>query len=78
MAQQRVRVTKQVQKGPIHRVPCPYCGAKNDFRGLQGEAGWGDYGLERGAVVDCDHCGRKSQIVAVQTITVLTLRQHRR
>lgn len=70
--------TKQAVRGPLHAVPCPHCGRPNDFRGFapSGGLGWGDYGLEPGTVVDCDHCKRKSQIVHVDKVTLVSLRQH--
>ena len=59
-------------------MPCPHCGQKNNFLDLaDAEQGgtatsWGSQ-LERGAVVDCDHCGKKSKIFAIQTMTILRL-----
>lgn len=69
--------TKQVTKGAIHAVPCPWCGRPNDFRPLAGDqdggVGWGSQGLERGAVIDCDHCKHKSRIMAIETVTIIKL-----
>ncbi len=66
-----------VTQGPIHKVPCPHCGQPLDFRAHAGEelggTGWGEQGLETGAVVDCDHCSRKSRVAAVERITVVKL-----
>lgn len=64
-------------QGPIAAVPCPHCGQKNDFRAHadqeSGGTGWGEQGLERGATVDCDHCGKLSKIMAIDKITVIRL-----
>lgn len=67
-------------QGPIEAVPCPWCGTKNDFRVLHdGEAGpdrvsgWGSQGLETGAKVDCDKCGRFSKVLAMRQVTIIRL-----
>lgn len=77
---------KPVTQGPTHRVECPWCGQPNDFRTLAGDdmggAGWGSQGLERGAVIICDvvkndqqiGCGRKSKILAIDTVTIIRLK----
>jgi hypothetical protein len=36
-------------------------------------SGWGSQGLETGAKVDCDSCGRFSKILAIDQITVVRL-----
>lgn len=69
---ERIKATK----GAINRVPCPWCGFKLDFRNLAGagaDLGYGSIGLERGTVIDCDKCGRKSTISGVRQITVISL-----
>ena len=62
--------------GPMHAVPCPYCGQPNDFRAHadqdSGSAGWGST-LEAGSKVDCDHCGRTSKILRIDRVPVITL-----
>lgn len=64
-------------KGPVHKVPCPWCKHPMDFRAhvdeSMGGVGWGDQGLERGARVDCDHCGKTSKVADVEKLTVITL-----
>ena len=63
-------------RGTLHATPCPHCKKPNDFRGLApggGEA-MGDYGLERGAVLICDHCERRFQVVRVEQTTMIWLR----
>lgn len=57
--------------GPIHKVPCPYCGHKLDFRELkvaEGET------LYRGAEVSCEACNMMSVVVLVQPITFVKIR----
>jgi endogenous inhibitor of DNA gyrase (YacG/DUF329 family) len=67
----------QVTQGPIHKVPCPFCGQPMDFRAHadqeSGGTGWGEQGLETGALVDCDRCGRTSKILAKEKITIIRL-----
>lgn len=67
-------------QGPIEKVPCPWCGKENDCRVLaDGEAGedrvsgWGSQGLEQGATIDCDHCGRFSKVIGMRKITIIRL-----
>lgn len=71
------RPPQQATQGPVHRVPCPWCSQPNDFRPLVGDedggAGWGSQGLERGAVIECDHCGRRAKVLAIDKITVIKL-----
>lgn len=68
---------KQHTQGPIHAVPCPFCRLTLDFRAHadaeNGGTGWGEQGLEPGAKVDCDHCGRTSKILAKERVTVIKL-----
>lgn len=74
---------QQSTQGPIHKVPCPWCGKPNDFRVLadaesgpakdRSVSGWGSQGLEAGAKVDCDECGQFSKILAIEQITVIRL-----
>ncbi len=77
-AARRRGATKTATKGALHAVPCPYCGETMDFRGhvdsSQGGAGWGDT-MEKGAKVDCDHCGRTSKILGISQMTVVRLVQ---
>lgn len=72
---------QQSTKGPIHKVPCPWCNQPNDFRVLAdasndkggGISGWGSQGLETGATVDCDHCGQLAKVLAIETIQLVQL-----
>ena len=70
-----------VTKGPIHKVPCPWCGKGLDFRNhadaSHGGVGWGEQGLEAGSKVDCDYCKKTSQIHTVQQVTIIKLKQSR-
>mgnify|MGYP001618216002 CR=1 FL=1 len=38
-----------------------------------GGAGWGSQALEPGATISCDKCGRKSTVLAIETMTVIKL-----
>jgi hypothetical protein len=46
-----------------------------DFRGHvdAGDTGWSEQGLEKGALVDCDFCGRRSRVIAKETVTIIRL-----
>lgn len=72
---------KTSTSGPVAAVPCPWCGASNDFRPQadesQGGEGWGGQGLQAGSLADCDACGRTSKIVSVKTMTIVQLAAHR-
>lgn len=56
--------------GPAHKVPCAHCGADLDLRDLEAQSL-----LEHGSNVICDDCNRPSEIVRVQKVTVVSLRQ---
>ena len=62
----------KVTKGPLHNVPCPHCGTGIDCRDLQETYGTS---FEPGMKIDCDHCGRHMQVTAVQSVTIVTVRQ---
>jgi hypothetical protein len=57
--------------GPVSAVPCPWCGRTNDCRGIQES-----HLLEKGNIIDCDHCKRKSVIEAVDTRPRVVLKQY--
>jgi hypothetical protein len=64
----------------MQRVPCPWCQKPNDFRVLAdnadkagGISGWGSQGLENGAIVDCDHCGKFAKVIGIETVQVVKL-----
>lgn len=63
-------------RGTIESCPCPHCKKPNDFRPLTAGGGWGETaaGIEKGAVFNCDYCGKKFQIVNVRPVTLLWLR----
>jgi hypothetical protein len=65
-------MTAKPTKGPLHAVPCPHCGATNDFRDLQETYG---ATFEPGFKTDCDHCGRHMEVVAVQPVVFVGVRQ---
>lgn len=57
-------------KGPVHAVPCPSCGFKQDFRELlvtDGET------LVPEMDVSCDQCGMMAKVAGVQKITFVAL-----
>lgn len=63
--------------GPIHKVPCPHCGAGNDFTEVAEHLkndGIDEEKAETGAKVLCDHCGQKMIVQAVRTITFIWVR----
>lgn len=70
---------KTATQGPVHAVPCPFCRHPLDFRAHAdaegGGTGWGEQGLETGALVDCDNpsCGRTSKILAKERVTIIKL-----
>jgi len=70
-------MTQGTTRGTIDRVPCPWCGQPNNFRPLadeeMGGVGWGNQGLEGGAIAECDHCHRRMKILAVQKAVMVTL-----
>lgn len=61
---------KKAVMGPVSGVPCPWCGGKNDCRELQEQML-----LEKGCVIDCDHCKRKSVVVEIDTRPRIILKQ---
>lgn len=64
-------------QGRLDRCPCPHCQQPMNFSAHvgseQGGTGWGEQGLEKGAKVDCDHCGNTSTVLAVETVTLIRL-----
>ena len=73
--------TKKSARGPINRVPCAHCKRTNDLRNMTAgprNAGWGANLLESGNTFICDHCNRVCQIVKVQSVQIVTVRQHNR
>lgn len=64
-------------QGRLNAVPCPHCGFQLNFTAHadseSGGTGWGEQGLERGAKVECDRCGRLSKILHKETLTLIRL-----
>lgn len=56
--------------GPINAVPCPHCGAPNDFRHLSSQQL-----LDTGAEVSCDKCKRLMKVAGMQTVQVILVRR---
>ena len=63
--------TPRQLNGAVHRVPCPWCGKTNDVRNLEQQQL-----LDAGTEYDCDHCGHIVQVLAVQMVKLVTVRQH--
>lgn len=63
-------------KGPVNAVPCPRCGAKNDFSEIMEHIGHTslDRSQVTGQMVLCDHCNQKMEICGVQTVTIIATR----
>lgn len=57
--------------GEIHAVPCPHCGAPNDFRDQST-----DKMLETGSTFDCDHCHHYIVVTRVKPTTLVSVQQH--
>ena len=60
-------------QGAINAVPCAHCGKPQDFAELeqQREEEGLVAELPRGARVECDDCGRLSEIVDVRKVVVV-------
>jgi hypothetical protein len=59
--------------GPVHAVPCPWCGKPNDCRRLAKAL---ETSFEKGTHWECDHCHNLVMIVRVTQVTVVQVRQH--
>jgi hypothetical protein len=74
-------VAAQGTTGPIDKVPCPWCGKLNNFAHGDGDlfhptdVSQGQHDPGGGPAYACDHCTKPMRIVAVKTITFLTVRQ---
>lgn len=54
-------------KGTLERTACPWCGQPQNFKDVE------DYGVEVGAVLQCEKCQQRFEIKRVQPVTVLWL-----
>ena len=54
--------SKTRKVGPFNQCPCPWCGKLNDCSGLMEQQL-----VEKGSVIDCDHCKRLFQVVQIDT-----------
>jgi hypothetical protein len=61
-------------EGPVHAVPCPWCGHKNDLRPIQSQI---DQAFEPGCVYDCDRCKKLIVVTRGAPITIVQVRQKR-
>lgn len=59
--------------GPMSAVPCPHCGRKQDFRPLNDQQL-----LDTGSEFACDDCGYSQLVVAIQPVTIVTVRKNPR
>lgn len=69
--QQPRRLPPGVTRGTVDKCPCPWCGKNNDLREVHNVMGM----LEKDATLECDHCHNMWDIVGVQPITIVTVRQ---
>lgn len=67
----RPATSAKLSGGRIHQVKCPWCGFANDFRGV-------DAGMlvDQGSEFDCDKCRHVMQVVKVEQVKVIHVRQH--
>ena len=56
-------LTPATVQGPLTRVPCAHCGAEQDYSELEF--------IDRGMKVECDECGRRSEIVDIRKVVVV-------
>ncbi len=71
-------VSPKILNGKIDSVPCPHCGQSSDFRQIEeelGVAGGIGAGADRGQKVICDHCDGAMEVVQIQKITLVSVRQ---
>lgn len=60
--------------GPIHSVPCAHCGKAQNYAKLEEERaqeGLDDPELPKGAKIECDDCGKLSEIVDIRRMVIL-------
>ncbi len=55
--------TPPTVQGPVTAVPCAHCGAKQNYGELEH--------LENGMGVECDDCGKVSEIVDIRKVVVV-------
>lgn len=60
----------QMTAGPLHAVPCPHCGHKNDCRLLHEQSL-----LESGHKIDCDRCHRLMLVMSCAPVVMVQVRQ---
>lgn len=73
-------IAAQATKGPMNAVPCPHCKAPNDFTELDHTLNETDQSLGKddpggGNKYECDKCGQKMRVVAIQVVKLITVRQ---
>jgi DNA-directed RNA polymerase subunit RPC12/RpoP len=55
-------------RGTVDSTACPHCKKPNDFSDVPMGL------LEKGTLIECDHCKRKSLVARVQPVTMLWLK----
>lgn len=71
MANQPIKVSGKQVGGAVHAVPCAWCGHGNDLRDLDAQSL-----LDSGSEYDCDRCGHINQVLKIQTVKQVLVRQH--
>lgn len=64
--------------GMIHSVPCPWCSARNDFRGTEEflfDGMTGDPATRSQPTFSCDSCKGLMEVVQVQRTVVVSVRK---
>jgi endogenous inhibitor of DNA gyrase (YacG/DUF329 family) len=66
-------VAASTVSGPVSAVPCAHCGKPQDYTALENqrdEEGLAPE-LPRGARVECDDCGKLSEVVDVRKVVLV-------
>lgn len=69
---QQIVVSDKKLHGPIHAVPCPWCGKPNDNRNLDELI---TTALEPGTTYVCDYCNHVTVVTKVVVVKVLEVKQ---
>lgn len=69
-------VSPAILTGKIDSVKCPHCGQSSDFREIEEELSVGGMaGADRGHKVICDECDQPMEVVQIQKVTLVSVRQ---
>lgn len=69
MPPQRGRALSATTQGPLNQVPCPACGAPNDFTPHHDQQL-----LDTGSDFNCDKCGRLMQVAGIRQVVLVVVR----